>query len=179
MPKKAIWRKIIDGPENEGWALGKRAIRDIYLKMRNHELFAKDKSHLTKNLQRLGVSDTLLGKKPKKRKEDKRKRKIVPSGAKAKKQKTRPKKSEAVKRKEIRTRPCHISFEFIFLCLRSVAEFESEAFGEACGECNEEVGTSGRCKSDARKGNIASVDKHDQEAFCDKEISGEAKNESN
>jgi len=101
MPKKAIWRKIMDGPENEGWALGKRAIRDIYLKMRNHELFAKDKPRLTKNLQRLGVSDTLLGKKPKKRKEDKRKRKIVPSGAKAKKQKTRPKKSEAVKRKEI------------------------------------------------------------------------------
>lgn len=102
MPKKAIWKKIIDGPEDEGWALGKRAIRDIYLKMHKHELFAEDKSALSKNLQRLGVSLDLLGGKKKKRKEreEKRKKKIVPSGAKAKRQKSKPKKSEAVKRKE-------------------------------------------------------------------------------
>merc|ERR1719242_2155349 len=83
LPKRPIWRKIMDGPEEELWALAKRALRDIYAKMYKHELFSSDKSALDRCLTKLGARDAVLGKKKRKDKSSKKrpKKKVAKTSA--------------------------------------------------------------------------------------------------
>eukprot|EP00494_Astrolonche_serrata_P021281 UN21518 len=50
----------MEGPEDEGWALAKRGLRDTYYKMLKDKRFEKDKSAIAKSLVKLGIKSGII-----------------------------------------------------------------------------------------------------------------------